>query len=322
MAEQSAEISAGTASARTMAREPILALVAEALRRMGLREDELSSDGFQGVVKCFDAALEYHRQTFAAASKRSDVEYVAAALGRGEFAAGRRDDVNLWDDVALAALLAQGNDRAMEVFRRRFAGSVGGWERRYSRRQPYGLEDFVGDLLLPREVAGPRIQTYKGHGPLDGWLRQVYLSVCEKRRARDAAAPIPWGLSPDGSDDGELCARHDGRGSDGADGPDERYARLECAERLAPVMKECIAGLDDELRLVLMMAVVDDVPQKHIADVLHWPEYKVTRAKQKAIRVSTQRFMDIARDRGRMASESVQECITLLLQKYPASQDL
>ena len=290
-------------------------LAADALRRLGF----VNADAIKGCVAKLGGicqrALQYHQAVFEEAEKPADPETVLDALARGRFAYGVRESVNLWDDLALATMLAFHDDQAVEVFRERFAQHVAGWQRRYAQREPYSFEDFVADLLLPRERSGPRIESYKGHGPLKSWLKQVFISICRKRRERRLAEPsaVMQSAGAEKEDDpAERVPTHE-------ETPDERYARLECAERLKPVISECVEQLEPNRRTVLLMAIVDGMPQKRLAQLYGVPDYKITRLKQSALKQIADKFMETARRVARMGDEAVRQCIELLLAKFPAA---
>lgn len=276
------------------------------------------------VRAAFQRILLHHRVEFARARKPAGSEDVVAALARGEFAVGRpRPDVNLWEDVALAALIARHDAAATERFRQRFAARVGGWQNRYSRGVRYECDEFLADLLLPRERAGPRIESYAGHGPFDGWLQQVYMSLCHKRREQGQAHAAGRGgagrAASDAASADDAAADVLSRTAGADETPDERFARLECADRLGPLIRESLDVLAPDERMILLMAVVDEVPQKSIAELYGLREYKVTRLKQAAIRRVAEAFRGLAGPGAQLTERSVRECVELLLQRFPAA---
>ncbi len=288
----------------------------EALHRIGHdRRRGPSEQAAAALAAGFEAALRWHCAAFADAGKSGEPAVVARALAIGEFATGRRFDVNLWDDLALALLLG-GRDRlATEAFRERFAGRIAAWETRHCSGSSLLWEEFLADLLLPRERSGPRIAAYAGHGPLDGWLKQVYISICHKRRESEAPhvrGRVTWGDEQDSEDDrGRFVARDDG--------PDDRFARLECAEKLKPLIAESLHTLGDEDRTLLTMIVVDGARQNAVAALLGLREYEVTRRKQRAIQRVATAFYAAAERLARLSAAAVRECLQLLLDRFPAA---
>jgi RNA polymerase sigma factor (sigma-70 family) len=303
--------------------------VHSALRRAAsaavLRVNAAGADNDDGaaVLSFCAAVLEHHVGQFRAAGKLAEAASVIAALEHGEFAYGRRGDVNLWDDVVLVSLVAARHDSAVQAFRRRFEASVAGWATRYAAREEITVEDFIADLLLPREKSGPRIQAYAGRGPLDGWLKQVFISLAHKRRAKRLAevrgrAGVAARAAVDRGE-GEGAVDPLERLVDGAGPPDERQAQHECQEKLAPVIAECMERVPQRERLVLQMAVLDGVPQAKLAQIFSVPEYKITRLKQAAIRSIVDTFSAVARRVSRLADEGARRCVELLLEHYPTA---
>lgn len=288
----------------------------EALRRIGHDcRRGLSNQVTAGLVAGFEAALRWHCAAFAAAGKRNEPAIVARALAIGEFAAGRRFDVNLWDDLALALLLQHRDGLATEAFRERFATRIAAWERRHSAGSALGWEEFLADLLLPRERSGPRVAAYAGHGPLDGWLKQVYISICHKRREGEAPhvrGRVTWGDEQDSEHEHSRFVARD-------EEPDDRFARLECAEKLRPLIDESLRALGDPDRTMLMMIVVDGVRQNQVAALFGLRDYEVARRKQRALRRVANTFFEAAKRIAKLCADEVRECLRLLLDRFPAA---
>ena len=74
---------------------------------------------------------------------------------------------------------------------------------------------------------------------LHGWLKQVYISLCHKRR-REAAGPVPTIPLDPGSTRAGDSPGQTGTIRSIKDSPDVLYARYECAEKLKPVFAECM----------------------------------------------------------------------------------
>jgi len=294
-------------------RDWLAALARETLSRLGFDLLQPEDPRLKRVQTAYGGALAYHQRRFEQAGMESQARFVADALSRGRFAHGTRSGVNLWEDAALAAMVALRDAHATAVFRERFAERVSDWQRRYCPNEPCSVEGFLADLWLPRERAGPRIETYQAHGPLDTWLRQVFISLCHKEREKQISGQqvSHEEFVSNGSRDplNQLPSQDDP--------PDEQYARLECAKRLAPLIAECIDHLDATHRQVLLMSVVDGVQQKKIAKLYGVRDYKITRMKQSAIKRVVDKFLELASHWANMADESVRQCIDLLLEKFP-----
>ena len=250
------------------------------------------------------AALDYHREKFGRAWNRTveDAELLDC-LRRGEFAVGRRADYDLVTDIVLAGLLEAGVSEAFEAFTRRFGQQVAAWGRRFAADDPQLPDDLLADLVLPRAQSGPRIASYKGFAPMDGWLRQVVMSQAQRRR--DARGLV---LDPEPAESAPATA-------DSCDLNDD-YARMECTEKLAPALAGMFDKLEATHRLVLQMSILDGVEQKQIADLLGVRDYKVTRIKQEAIRKAAQTFYDFARRVG-LKDQTVHDCVQLILDRFP-----
>jgi len=261
------------------------------------------------------AALDYHRGRFESAWDRpvGDEELVSH-LRCGEFAVGRRDGYDLVGDVIMAALLEAQVDGAARAFDRRFRPQIDQWAGRFAAADPEVADDLIADLLLPRQTSGPRIGTYKGQGPLDGWLKQVLISQVHRRRRH--RGPV---LTADGTraaDEPGLSALTKVRSTD----PTEEYARRECTEKLAPAFAGMFDILDEAHRTVLFMAVVDGVEQKKIAALFGVPAYKITRMKQSAIEKVARGFYTYARTTLRMGGGAVRDCLRLILERFPSAE--
>ena len=288
-------------------------LAIQALQRLGLARDDVCDQRPEALAALYARILDYHQGQFTAADRDGSTDVLITALGEGQFAYGQRPGVNLWEDVALATLVGQGAEDATVVFRERFAERVGQWQRRYCPRDPFTVEDFLADLLLPRQRSGPRIESYRGHGPLESWLKQVFISLCHKRREAQLSQ-LPANTAS-GADEAESDPLQQVPADD--DPPDERYARYECREKLAPLIAECLGRLDDRRRQVLMLSVIDGVPQKRVAQLFGVPEYKITRLKHSAVKRVADAFAALARRTARLTTAGVRRCLDLLLERFP-----
>ncbi len=276
-------------------------LAVDTLRRLGFaRADEIKM-GVTRLEGAYQQVLQHHVAEFRKADQPADPQIVLEALENGRFAYRVCQNVNLWDDLALATMLALRTDQAVNVLRERFAQQIAGWQRRYARRGPYSFEEFVADLLLPRKRSGPRIESYDGRGPLVGWLKQVFLSIWRRPRPADVDTP---------GDPAERVPTHEAT-------PDERYARLECAERLYPVVRECVEQLAPTRRQVVLLAIVNGVQQKRLAQLYGVRDYRITRLKQASLTQIAEQFMATARRLTRMGEAAVRQCIELLLDRFP-----
>lgn len=296
--------------------ERVCTAATESLKELGYDPSLLADQTLKTIETTLDNVVANHQELFQSADKAADGLAVFEALACGEFSRGPRPNVKLWEDVTLATLLALHDEQAARLFCERYAQQVSGWEFRFSHGTPFSVEEFLADLLLPRKRAGPRITGYAGLGPFDGWLKQVYRSICDKRRKKQAGPGGEPFLSIESSPENQHRATS--MKSD-EDAPDERYARNECAELLAPVIRDCIGVLDDFHRQVLFMSVVDGVQQTKIAQLYGVEGYDITRMKQRAIKHVSDAFFEIASRSSQAADESLRLCIDLLLERFPVT---
>ncbi len=146
--------------------ERVCAAATESLKELGYDPSSLSDQTLKTIETALANVVENHQELFQSADKPADGLAVFEALTNGEFSRGDpRPNVKLWEDVTFAALLALHDEQAARLFCDRYAQQVSGWESRFSRGTPFSVEDFLADLLLPRERAGPRITGYAGLGP-------------------------------------------------------------------------------------------------------------------------------------------------------------
>ena len=259
----------------------------------------------EGFCEQLSASLAFHQGQFEQAGKPSDRQSVIGELRRGHFAFGTREDCDLLADFFVARLYGARIGAAAKVFTDRFGEAIHSWARRYAPDDPDLADSILADLLLPRARSGPRIDSYKAQGPLDGWLRQVVLSQAARRR-RQRGVVVPVGVD---------TAPHPV--PDLGPGPDEQYARKDCAEILFPLFRQVLGDLPKRERLVLMMALVDGVPQRRIAELLRLPQYTVSRVKSRAIDRVHRVFFALAREARGMGNQSVRDCLDLLLDGFP-----
>ena len=263
---------------------------------------------------CVRRVLCYHVEQYRLAEKPCDPEALIEHLAQGRFALGTRPDCDLWADLFLALFFGEGMDEAAEAFHRRFADQLTRWARRYGAGDHDLADDLMADLLLPRASAGPRIETYLAHGPLESWLRQVVRSQADRRRRRRGVVVSP--PEADGHQDS-----HDNLTFSASQYqtviPDEQYAHQECTRHLAPLFTRVLDELDPQERAVLLLSVADGVAQNRVAQLLGVPDYKVSRLKSQAIETVRRRFFALARQTLQMDEEVVQGCLRLIMDAFP-----
>ncbi|MFA5865999.1 MAG: hypothetical protein WC975_15100 [Phycisphaerae bacterium] len=260
--------------------------------------------GLELCCRRLTAAMAFHRAGFTEAKKfLSDDGQLLGHLRQGEFGIGSRPGYDLVVDILLAALLEANVHGAAEAFEKRFGPQLERWARQMDSRDGQIVDTFLPDLLLPRKKSGPRIATYKGEGPMDGWLKRVFRS--QIIRDNEEAGLV---LAPPDTTKGYCIVD-----------PSDEYAQKECTQKLTPAFTKMFAGLEDVHQTVLQMAVVDGVEQKKIAAFLGVRDYKVTRLKQEAIEKVARAFHQIAAEEGNMSESAVQECLRLIMDRFGES---
>ena len=290
-------------------------LISDYATRLSARELE-DPGRAEGVRRRVRDVLHYHAQQYAHAGSPCPAETLIANLGRGQFAFGSRPDHDLWCDVFLAFLLAERIERGVHLFRHRFTDQIAQWCKRYGQDDAELADDLLADLLLPRAQSGPRIESYRAHGPLDSWLREVVRTQAHRRRrARGVVLAVPESPSRGGPAGRSVCGGAQHRVAM----PDDQYLRDDCTRHLAPVLNRVLAELTPRQRTVLLLSAADGVPQSRIGKLLGVPYYTVSRLKSKAIETVRRRFFRLARQVSRMDDEAVWSCLRLILDAFPQS---
>lgn len=262
------------------------------------------------------SALEHHVGQFSEFGRPVAARQAAELLAEGRFAARPFEGCNLWHDIALAVCLAAREEEAVGLFHQRFDHEIQIWVGRYAGKDAEAAQDFLGDLILPREKSGPRIESYKGHAPLVAWLKQVFRSQADRRR-KAMRLPVV-SLSGTRDDDREHMNVADGRQAD----PQDDYAARDCRQHMQPILSQVFGILSPEEHAVVMMSVVDEVPQVKIAQLLGVRDYKVTRIKQTAFERLQARFLELARTASRLTEMAVRECVALIISKFGFTESL
>jgi len=279
--------------------------------------EPLADESPVGQLCCeqLDVVLAFHQKQFRDAGKPADRDTVVESLQNGEFAFGRRAGCDLLADFFLARFYGQKLEAAARHFITRFEKPIRGWARRFGPNDNELADSILGDLLLPRVRVGPRIDSYRAEAPLDSWLRQVVYSQAQ-RRYRERSRMVEAGAG--GGDLTEQVS--DGVGGEACPLPDERYVEQDCTNQLAPLFRRAMSVLGERERTVLMLAVVDGVPQNRVARLLQVPEYTISRLKTRAIERVHQQFYRIARQIEGMDNESIRGCLELILKAFPGTE--
>ncbi len=261
------------------------------------------------MVDAIAGSLAHHCGQFQAHGQVLTPREVSLRLAEGGFAARPFAGCNLWLDIILAAGLAGGLDAAAQLFRTMYDEDVHSWSRRYGRGDATLAEDFLPDLLIPRKRSGPRIETYKGHAPLRAWLKQVLRSVADRRRESSEVVVDVDQVDP-------QSIRGSATGSTGDLDPGEAYAAQDCREKIQPLLQQAFGALTDQEHNVVMMSVIDNVPQTKIAQVFGVPNYKITRIKQSSFKKLRETMYSLAKSASELGVKAARDCISLLLARF------
>ncbi|QDV91092.1 hypothetical protein RAS2_21820 [Phycisphaerae bacterium RAS2] len=267
-------------------------------------------EGVRGrLAEVLGAALAYHLDQFRAQGRPVSPDEAARALSQGRFAARPFDGCNLWHDIMLAVFLSARDAEAVALFRARFKRDLQIWAGKYACGDAEAAEDFLGDLLLPREKSGPRIDSYKGHAPLVAWLKQVFRTQADRRRL--AAGPAAQSFQYSERERGGSLEIADA----GAIDPADEYAAKDCRKRLMPMFRDVFSVLTSEENAIVKMSLVDHVPGVKIGQLLGMRDYQVTRVRQSALEKLRSRFLELASTTARLSHEAVKSCVELLLNR-------
>ena len=206
--------------------------------------------------------LEYHWKRLAH-EKRIAFEDVVKQLQPAETDDETPPD-SILRDVVLAQSLELGESRAAEQFENEYMPVVRAVARRTGgQRAMDAVDNFAADLILTRGDRPARIAGYQGRTFLKSWLRTVVVNFCVSgfRKQREVH---PETLS-------ELAvAENTAASSD--------HSR--CESLLQPIFKQSVQVLESEDRLLITMLVLDNVPQKELAQALGINTGNVTRRRR------------------------------------------
>jgi RNA polymerase sigma-70 factor (ECF subfamily) len=149
-------------------------------------------------------------------------------------------------DLFLTIACLEGNARAIETLDAELlVPAVARAATRYRDLERAELEQNVREhLLVARNADGPKLASYAGRGPLEGWLRIVAVrsAISMLRRQRTDSADVDEALADVLTDDVELA-----------------YVRAEHASDFKAAFHEALAALSEQDSAVLRLYVVDDL---------------------------------------------------------------
>jgi RNA polymerase sigma factor (sigma-70 family) len=203
------------------------------------------------------------------------------------------------DNVLLGVTLAQAMEfhepLAVEKFTDDYmpliqatASRVGG------RRGQDAVDNFVVDLIMPRDDRGPRIASFRGKTSLASWLRVVVTNHCVTllRSRPTHTLSLVSELEAD-------CEPESGIDTAG------------CENLLKPLFLQVVSEVPAEDRLLMKLLLIDDLPQKDVAAIFGVHSGNITRRRQRVGESIFERLKELTK-RSRDAT-SVDECLQLVL---------
>lgn len=153
------------------------------------------------------------------------------------------------DDLFLACAAAAGDGVAVGQIDRRLRAQTAAVARSLGESRGFA-EDLESDLrdhvLAPREGAAPRVGSYSGLGPLDGWLRVTATREALRLRKRVAR-------SGGGGGDDEMAD------VPGVVAPELDYLKAAYRDHFRHAFRDALKGLDDRQRNLLRLHYGDGV---------------------------------------------------------------
>ena len=253
---------------------------------------EPSNDTDPYVRRVWECA-NYHGPRFATAVRVSH-SAILDRLERGDLGYDRLQS-NVLRDVCFAQALEQRENIAAEQFERDFMPTLNRVARRIAGQRGIDMiENFLAELILPRESSPPRIAGYLGKTSLQGWLAAVVGNFCRglgrtrrETQLPETADPVALETVPIDLDSND------------------------CSELLQPLFREAVAAVSIDDRLLLKFLVLDDVPQKDVARILNLHSGNVTRRRQRATEQIWRQIQ--SRSTEHKKSKPVRDCLDLVL---------
>ncbi len=242
-----------------------------------------------------ERCLWHHWERFADGAERlSTAEQVLARLEGGDLGY-ERPQTNVVREVLLAQALEQHEARAAKRFEEEFMPIIRSIAQRTAGDRGLEMvENFVADLVLPRETRPPRISGYLGKTSLASWLRVVVTNHC--REAGRHPEPVQQMQEFDPPNPSEDNSQADAGGCEGL---------------LQPIFTQAVSALENEDRLLIKLLILDDVPQQTLAQRMGIHSGNVTRRRQRI----SQTIWARVREMGTCSSAPgrVTDCLELVL---------
>lgn len=242
-----------------------------------------------------ERCLLHHWERFSNdAAQLFTAEDVLARLERGDLGY-ERPQSNVVREVILAQALEQHEEPAAKHFEDAFMPIIRSVAQRTAGHRGLDLvENFLADLVLPRENRPPRIAGYVGKTSLASWLRVVVTNHCREsgRRSEPVQTVDEWdSVAP------ALC--------------DPRSDTDGCEGLLQPIFRQAVSGLESEDRLLIKLLILEEVPQQTLAQRMGIHSGNVTRRRQKISQSIWSRVQELGTSSA--APNQVTDCLELIL---------
>ncbi|MDZ4852313.1 MAG: sigma-70 family RNA polymerase sigma factor [Pirellulaceae bacterium] len=222
------------------------------------------------------------------------VEDVLVRLERGDLGYERTQS-NVIREVILAQALEQGEPRAAEQFEEEYMPLIRNIAQRTTgKRGLEWVENFLADLVLPRDTRPPRISGYVGRTSLASWLRVVVMNHCREAGRKKTSLQSLTDFEPQNTQDQFIHA--------------DDHA---CIGLLQPIFTQAVSALGNEDRLLIKLLVLDDVPQHTIARQLKIHSGNVTRRRQRISQIIWAQVQKLGAGAG--TNGRFTECMELVL---------
>jgi RNA polymerase sigma factor (sigma-70 family) len=187
--------------------------------------------------------------------------------------------VDLLREVVLVEAVLQCDNRAAVLFLAEFRPTIektllhlGG------QRAVHELDDFVNDLLVPRDSKPPRLDNFHGKAPLNTWLRTVIRRLWTDVKRRNQKS------REDGT--GKLVDLDERVQTDADPSPQELAEYNDLRERGADLIVRQFLDLfasvaDRDELLAWQMACLDGIPQKDLAALFRCHPSTISRYRQR-----------------------------------------
>jgi RNA polymerase sigma-70 factor (ECF subfamily) len=231
------------------------------------------------------------------------------------------------DDLCLIIACERGNEKAWEDLVKSYDSTVKSAARKYAKNAE-DAEDLAGSIWaelygLKKDASGQlktKLSYYSGRGSLAGWLRAVtnqlavdqfrkeskFVQIEENREFENLANE-----STGNSDNVKIVQA--------SDNPEENFSRKQTEKDVADALKQAIAELEAEDKLILKLYYFDDLKLKDIGTTLGFHEATASRKLdrlQKEIRKSVEKNLQATHG---WKQEEVKRCLSDVASKLGIS---